>query len=129
MKFLKAQYDDHKRSISDERLAELMLRFTPLYRAEGEQDVWKIEIPDLRNTAFTWSPKLTEKVNFEPIRAEFTSHGCGYYGFFKPSIAEVLSHVEDNGNDWGNAFVIAMESVDVYGCGGGHQAVTYFGNI
>lgn len=127
MQFIKETYS--ARTISDERLAELMKRFTPLYRSKDELDFWKIELPDLRKVAFTWAPKLVEKVTFEPIRTEFTSHGCGYYGFFKPSIAEVLAHVEDDGEEWGNAFCIALESVEVFGCGEGHRAVTYFGNI
>lgn len=123
------KFDRDSIQISDDRLAQLMERFTPLYRKSGTNDIHRIEIPDLRNTAFTWGPKLLDTVNVTPVRTITTSHSCAYYGFFKPSIAEVLAHVKDDGSDWGDAFFIEMEDVGTYGCGGGHYATTQFVRI
>jgi hypothetical protein len=47
-----------------------------------------------------WSPKISERaVDLKVVGRIFTLYEYGYYGFFKPSIAEVLAmipeHLED----------------------------------
>lgn len=119
-------YDDNEKTISDERLAILIKRFNPLVMRGNE--LYTIDIPDLRNRSFTWDPVLIEKVSFQKIISVTTSHSCGYHGLFKPSIAEVLAYVPDN-TEWGNAFYIDPDFVEIYKCGGGHRATTHFGII
>ena len=117
--------------IDDSTLSKLMERFTPLV-FKGDE-VWTIEIPDLRKTAFTWSPKLVKEIKFEVLHTISTNHGCGYHAFFKPSIAEVLAclsnHPEILNDDDVNSFVIDMQHIDIHRSGSGHIAKTYFGKI
>ncbi len=79
--------------ITDERLAELAARIKPVVRNRSNALAY-IKPCDLRNVAFTWSPKITRKaanlVKHATIR---TLHRYGYYGLFKPSIAEVLAQI------------------------------------
>jgi hypothetical protein len=49
--------------------------------------------------------------------------------FFKPSIAEVLAEVEDDGTDWGDAFYIDIDQVEPLASGEGHIATTHFVRI
>lgn len=115
--------------ISDERLAELMKHFTPLVM-EGDS-LHTFDIPHLRNTAFTWSPKNMVKVEkrFHIIKTIHTNHGCGYHGFFKPSIAEVLAHVQgdDLTDSYGDHFYIDPGYIDIYKSGSAQRATTHFG--
>lgn len=78
--------------ISDERLEELARRIKPVVRCDG--DLYYILDVDLRNVAFTWDPKLKERAEgLEELVRIRTYHIWNYYGFFKPSIAEVLAQI------------------------------------
>jgi hypothetical protein len=82
--------------ISNERLAELAKRIRPVVRNDSNVLVY-IEPCDLRNEAFTGSPKLARKANNLVKHAVIaTLHTYGYYGCFKPSIAEVLAQIPEN---------------------------------
>jgi hypothetical protein len=79
--------------ISDERLAELSERIKPLVR-NGDGELCYIRPVDLRGTAYTWSPKIIEKAGEMNVITDITTyHTYGYYGFFKPSIGEVLAQI------------------------------------
>ncbi len=57
-----------------------------------------IENCDIVNESFTWSPKFDESRELAPMKplVDFTTyHSYGYYGFFKPSIAEVLAQIPE----------------------------------
>ena len=93
------QYDRFKAvvrkgfEIDDLILAARAKRIRPVVR----HSFWlhHIKPVDLRSTAFTWDPKLTKKAD-ERLTTAFsmpTLHGYGYYGMFKPSIAEVLAQL------------------------------------
>lgn len=113
--------------ITDERLAELDARFTPLVWRDGK--LFKIERPDLRRTAFTWDPKTTEEVtDFQEVRQTTTDHYCGYHAFFKPSIAEVLAQVPDDLPEEANAYVLQGD-ISVYPAGNGQSVTCVFGRI
>lgn len=79
--------------ITDERLAALAARIKPVVRNRNNALAY-VAPCDLRNEAFTWDPKITRRadnlVKHATIR---TLHTYGYYGFFKPSIAEVLAQI------------------------------------
>ncbi len=56
--------------------------------------LYYIQEVDLRGIAFIWDPKPTEIAEgLEPFEDITTYHTYGYYGFFKPSIAEVLAQI------------------------------------
>ncbi len=93
--------------ISDERLAELVERIKPVVRF-GKKPFY-IEPVDPKKVAYMWSPKkAAPATGLVPIRDITTNHRYGYYGLFKPSIAEVLAFVEQSDLDAG---VIAFEIV------------------
>jgi hypothetical protein len=82
--------------ISDERLAELAKRIRPVVRSRSNALAY-IEPCDLRRVSFIWDAKITRKasklVKHATIR---TLHTYGYYGLFKPSIAEVLAQIPED---------------------------------
>jgi len=80
--------------ISDMKLEDLYKRIKPVVRHEG--NLHYIKDVDLRRVAFTWDPKLTTKAeNLERICDITTYHRYGYYGLFKPSIAEVIAQIPE----------------------------------
>ena len=80
--------------ISDERIKELCATIKPLVRVDGE--LCFIEMPHPRDVSFIWDPMITGKVSGIQTIAEITTyHTYAYYGFFKPSIAEVLAQIPE----------------------------------
>lgn len=72
----------------------LFKRVKPLVRREGQ--LWRIRRPDLFLDAFPWAPRVTRMVPEDQleVRGETqTLHKYGFYGFFKPSVAEVLAQI------------------------------------
>jgi hypothetical protein len=115
-------------SINEEELHRRLALFTPLYRDNGV--VHRIKIPDLCVDAFTWDPDLLEAVEFTPVTTIQTHHYCAFYGFFKPSIEEVLAQVPDDIPEGVNAFYIDMTAdLGIFREGNGHLATTIFGTI
>jgi len=80
--------------ISDEDLNNLMKRMKPVVTKSGEQHY--IKKVDPRTVAYTWDPKTTRKAEgLVELTDINTYHSYGYYGFFKPSISEVLAQIPD----------------------------------
>lgn len=78
--------------IKDDVLEKLFKKIKPIVRKGGE--AYYIEKVDLRGASYLWSPKTTRKApKLEPITDIRTYHTYGYYGFFKPSIAEVIAQI------------------------------------
>lgn len=127
--------------ITDERLSAMMENLEPVY--EHEQSLWTMQPVDPRTTSIHWDPKPVRDVGrfehlHELLRIE-TNHKCGYVMFFKPSIAEVLSQVQDNeglinGTGYGGMGrgparyfqVLGDDHVAAYSQGDGHRTVTIF---
>jgi len=64
--------------------------------AGGAKGLHYIKEVDLFNVAYTWNPKPTKPATgLEPIQDIKTYHEYGYYGLFKPSIAEVLAQIPE----------------------------------
>lgn len=71
------------------------------FRAERIKPIIKgrvVDCPDLVSTAYTWDPKFKDEVlpELKVLQTIRTYHGYGYYGLFKPSIAEVLAQIPGN---------------------------------
>jgi hypothetical protein len=70
---------------------------TPLIERDGK--VMRIVMPEEKfNQSFPWSPKIIGEATLDTVDvlAEiWTLHNWGYYGFFKPSIAEVISQIPE----------------------------------
>lgn len=78
--------------ISDAKLEELYKRIKPVVKRKGK--LYYIKDEDPRKVAFTWDPKLKNKAKkLEKLCNITTYHTYGYYGFFKPSIAEVIAQI------------------------------------
>jgi hypothetical protein len=85
------------------------------------EDLWIIEGPDrddpkaLRTTAYLWTPSYIRKVfdgEFEIAETVATLHTYGFYGFFKPSLAEVLAFAPPNFGDYDAVSLRGPESAD-----------------
>lgn len=78
-----------------ERIVELANRIKPLLREEEDGSLWYCDNPaDHFKQSYPWSasPKAPAKSIVE-VGKITTLHKYGYYGFFKPSVAEVLAQV------------------------------------
>ena len=116
--------------ITEEKLMCLVYKIIPVIRKGNK--LYLIELPDLRNTAYTWEPKITkESDTLEEVTRIKTNHYCGYYGFFKPSIAEVLAQIPEDLIGKIDAFEIIGDidsgtdtEVKIFNEGNGHLATT-----
>lgn len=101
--------------ITNAELSELAARIKPVVRDEKRNNLpFYIEVdPDLRGTSYLWDYKFTEEAKdlfeFATIR---TLHTYGYYGMFKPSVAEVLAQIPPEYRDRVVAFEITQRPVN-----------------
>ena len=86
--------------ITNEELERRYSKLKPLVRNENNELCWigALTPKQLRGISYIWDPKFIRPVKeneLMPIQAyEFTTiHEYGYYGMFKPSVAEVLSQL------------------------------------
>lgn len=85
-----------KESKSKEEILELSKKIIPIV-SEGKNKYSIIPQKDIFGTSYTWDKKLDRKVKSMATFAEMTTyHSYGYYGFFKPSIDEVLRQIPDD---------------------------------
>lgn len=81
-------------NVPEERVVELAQRIEPIVRI-GDAPRY-IKPVDLNRIAFMWSPEATGYVDMNglvALRDITTYHTWAYYGFFKPTIAEVLKQI------------------------------------
>ena len=82
--------------ISDEKICELSKAIQPLFKTGENKELHWMKPVDPRNVAFTWdSESAGAATKVEPYKTIRTLHTYGYYGFFKPSIAEVLAQLPE----------------------------------
>jgi hypothetical protein len=83
--------------ISDKLLTDRYFHIRPLVEHPGNGELYYIEHPkSLRGVAYPWDPELTEKAeDLEPITTIRTLHTWAYYGFFKPTVAEVIAAIPE----------------------------------
>lgn len=89
--------------VPKERIKELAERIKPVVRfALGEKGLFRsseghpyhIEQVDPFRIAYMWTPKPAGKAtSLKPLCEITTYHTYAYYGFFKPTIAEVLAQI------------------------------------
>ena len=85
-----------KMEISQEDADNLITFYKPLVRNAETGRLHEIELPNLFNEAFKWSPEFKDAIDlnsFVLLGPAVTYHTCAYHGFFKPTIAEVLAQV------------------------------------
>lgn len=78
------------------KITELAKRIAPVVRHEGQ--LFYIDPHgDIFTTSYLWNVTRThEATNLRLLSRIITYHSWGYYGFFKPSIAEVLAQIPDS---------------------------------
>lgn len=109
--------------ISDLMLAERLSKVRPLILSDGEHFLF--DLPDPRNTAFTWAPVNVRPAKKHRAVSKFrTLHSCGFYGFFKPSIAEVLAQLPDDTRI--SAFCLDVSTIEILFDGEGHSCVCHW---
>ena len=80
--------------IGDAEIVRRLETVRPVVMHAGR--LWWIEIPDVRNTAFTWEPRRTAiAAGLRYVGSVRTLHTYGAPVLFKPSIAEVLAQIPD----------------------------------
>jgi hypothetical protein len=110
--------------ISDELVAEMQRTLTPvMYKGNrlgsgGSFREIVTEGVDPRGVAFTWDPKLGRKINLtwngSNMTRILTYHTWGYYGLFKPSLAECFARFVTVLDDWKKIgfFMLDTENMD-----------------
>lgn len=80
------------KQITDEALATALKIVKPLQIRKG-QLMW-LAPSDPRHEAFTWEEDVIGPAsNLQEHRRVETWHTFGFYGFFKPTLAECLAHI------------------------------------
>lgn len=81
--------------ITPEKLKEMMEYYKPVSKCCDDPIKYReIETYDPVRESFTWSKKFIDdapELRMEFIKTVITHHNWGYYGFFKPSIKEVMA--------------------------------------
>jgi len=118
--------------INDEKLLELHEKIKPvlLYHGKlveivgnkgkcGRKDYFET-IESLRNISFIWSPIYGKtRADLEKLAQITTRHTCGYIGFFKPSIAEILAQIPKRYIKDTIAYETGREDKDICGSSSG----------
>jgi hypothetical protein len=105
---------EQRRELTDEQLATLVAKVTPLVRRGDSLHNVDFSRIDPRNVAFTWTQAVTDvALNLEQHSIITTLHTFGAPSFFKPTIAEVLEMLpEDLPSD-----IVAFEVVGPHDSG------------
>lgn len=79
--------------VPKEHIQELAERIKPVVQFARKGRCY-IKLVDLFKIAYTWDPKSADKATGLKSLCDITTyHTYGYYGMFKPSIAEVLAQI------------------------------------
>ncbi len=98
--------------IDDKKLKELYQMLKPIVTiGEIKYLLREFTLQELRNQSYIWNRDKDKRDVVDPSRLETVDdflclHTWGYYGLFKPSIAEVLSQAPENVIAQANTFEI-----------------------
>jgi hypothetical protein len=96
--------------VPEERIRELAKRIRPVFNfgpGVFRGGLRYIEPVDLFGIAYTWDPEPAGKASgLVLLRDIRTYHSYGYYGLFKPNIAEVIAQVPEEDLEEAVAFEI-----------------------
>lgn len=98
--------------IDDKRLKELYHLLKPIVTIdEMKYLLRKFTLQELRNQSYIWNRHEDKRDIIDPNKLETVDdflclHTWGYYGLFKPSIAEVLSQAPESVIEQANTFEI-----------------------
>lgn len=98
--------------INDKRLKELYQLLKPIVTIDEMKYLLReFTLQELRNQSYIWNRHEDKRDVVDPSRLETVDdflclHTWGYYGLFKPSIAEVLSQAPESVIEQANTFEI-----------------------
>ena len=98
--------------IDDKRLKELYQLLKPIVTIDEMKYLLReFTLQELRNQSYIWNRHEDKRDIVDPSRLETIDdflclHTWGYYGLFKPSIAEVLSQAPESVIEQANTFEI-----------------------
>ena len=98
--------------IDDKRLKELYQLLKPIVTIDEMKYLLReFTLQELRNQSYIWNRHEDKRDVVDPNKLETVDdflclHTWGYYGLFKPSIAEVLSQAPENVIEQANTFEI-----------------------
>ena len=98
--------------INDKRLKELYQLLKPIVTIDEMKYLLReYTLQELKNTSYIWNchediRNIVDTKKLEVVDDFLCLHTYGYYGLFKPSIAEILSQVPENVIEHANAFEI-----------------------
>ena len=99
--------------IDDNRLKELYKLLKPIVTIDEMKYLLReFTLQELRNQSYIWNRAEDKRDVVDPSKLETVDdflclHTWGYYGLFKPSIAEVLSQAPENVIEQANTFEIS----------------------
>lgn len=102
--------------IDDKRLKELYQLLKPIVTIDEMKYLLReFTLQELRNQSYIWNRHEDKRDIVDPSRLETVDdflclHTWGYYGLFKPSIAEVLSQAPESVIEQANTFEIIESS-------------------
>ncbi len=112
-----------KKDINMTVLHARMAKMYPVIDVNGE--LFRIRNVHPIDQCFTWEPKAVALVEgLVELRRIVTEHSCGFHGFFKPSIAEVIMSIPDDLVDKVVAFRTLTETAMAHPSGSYHLATT-----
>lgn len=95
--------------ISDEKLSSLLARIKPVFDFPNKGKCY-IKPVDPRKVSYIWDPTPDGSAKGLKSLCDIdTYHAFGYYGLFKPSIAEVLAQIPEDKLDQVVAFEIVNQ--------------------
>ncbi len=80
--------------MSKEEIAHWYANIKPI--VDGDKYLRKLSVDELVDTAYTWLSDYARKVDFSKLSVledRKMLHTWGYYGFFKPSVGEVIRQI------------------------------------
>ena len=98
--------------IDDKRLKELYQLLKPIVTIDEMKYLLReFTLQELRNQSYIWNRQVDKRDVVDSSKLETVDdflclHTWGYYGVFKPSIAEVLSQAPENVIEQANTFEI-----------------------
>lgn len=108
--------------IPDEKLESMLAQIKPVERFEVCGGGYRYRLIDIagvdrRRTAYTWKPKLGRLVRIYDGSLNsvdiITFHTWGYYGFFKPSLAETMACIAHYLPDWSGVRFVWLDKNQV----------------
>lgn len=120
-----------------DEVVRLSGRFKPVIRRDQDEFVLRTSTEPTYDsmflTSYSWSDREDDQeVEFLESNCEWMAVKCGYYGMFKPSVAEIVSqipekYITDPFYQPLNAFYAHPDTVQIYRSGSYQLVLVYLG--